>query len=197
MQALSLLALDPIAATLAEPNSAGFRLGRAPADAIDQCQRVWSRRWSAQWIVEGDIHSCFDRISPAWFLANIPLEKAILRQGLTAGFMDPHVLSPTTTGVPQGGRASPVLRNLTLHGLARHIRGAFPRFPGSQRTKVPVLRCADDCLITGRTRAVLAQDVSPLVEQLLSARGLELAHAKTRITPIEDGCDCLGTHVRP
>jgi RNA-directed DNA polymerase len=50
MQALYLLALDPLAETLAEPNSYGFRLERATADAIDQCQRVLSLREAAQWI---------------------------------------------------------------------------------------------------------------------------------------------------
>jgi RNA-directed DNA polymerase len=196
MQALYLQALDPIAETLAEPNSYGFRLERSPADAIDQCHRVLSLRWSAPWILEGDIRSCFDSISHDWLLAHIPMEKAILRQWLTAGFMDKHVLAPTATGVPQGGIASPVLMHLTLHGLERHIRGAFPRFQGSQRTKVHVIRFADDCIITGRTRAFLEQEVYPLVEQFLSARGLELAHTKTRITHIEDGFDFLGTHVR-
>ena len=51
-------------------------------------------------------------------------------------------------------------------------------------------------IITGRTRAFLEQEIYPLVEQFLLARGLELAHAKTRITHIEDGFDCLGTHLR-
>jgi RNA-directed DNA polymerase len=196
MQALYLQALDPIAETLAEPNSYGFRLERSPADAIDQCHRVLSLRWSAPWILEGDIRSCFDSISHDWLLANIPMEKAILRQWLTAGFMDKHVLSPTATGVPQGGIASPVLMNLTLNGLERHIKGAFPRFQGRQRTKVHVIRFADDFIITGRTRAFLEQEVYPLVEQFLSARGLALAHAKTRITHIEEGFDFLGTHLR-
>jgi len=50
MQALYLLALDPIAETLADPNSYGFRLERSTADAIDQCHRVLAQRWSAQWI---------------------------------------------------------------------------------------------------------------------------------------------------
>jgi RNA-directed DNA polymerase len=36
MQALYLLALDPIAETQADPNSYGFRTSRAPADAIEQ-----------------------------------------------------------------------------------------------------------------------------------------------------------------
>jgi len=83
------------------------------------------------------------RTFPPVSKANIPMEKAILRQWLTAGFMDKHVLAPTATGVPQGGIASPVLMNLTLHGLERSIRGAFPRFQGSQRTKVHVIRFAD------------------------------------------------------
>ena len=64
MQALYLLALDPIAETLAEPNSYGFRLERATAEAIDQWHRVLSLRWSAPWILEGDIRSCFDSGRP-------------------------------------------------------------------------------------------------------------------------------------
>jgi RNA-directed DNA polymerase len=63
MQALSLLALDPVAATLAEPNSYGFRLERSTADAIAQCHRVLSLSASAQWIFEGDIRACLDRTS--------------------------------------------------------------------------------------------------------------------------------------
>ena len=37
MQALHLLALDPIAETTADPNSYGFRKERSTADAIEQC----------------------------------------------------------------------------------------------------------------------------------------------------------------
>ena len=37
MQALYLLALDPVAETTADPNSYGFRKERSPADAIEQC----------------------------------------------------------------------------------------------------------------------------------------------------------------
>jgi RNA-directed DNA polymerase len=66
MQALYLLALDPIAETLADPNSYGFRLERSTADAIDQCHLVLSRRHSAPWILEGDIRSCFDSFSHDW-----------------------------------------------------------------------------------------------------------------------------------
>src|SRR5947199_4789792 len=53
MQALYLLALDPVAETTADPNSYGFRPGRSTADAIEQCFNVLARRDSPQWILEG------------------------------------------------------------------------------------------------------------------------------------------------
>ena len=42
MQALYLHALDPIAETLADPNSYGFRKERSCADAMEQCATVLS-----------------------------------------------------------------------------------------------------------------------------------------------------------
>jgi RNA-directed DNA polymerase len=60
MQALYLLALDPVAETLADPNSYGFRPGRATADAIEACFIALGQRKSAHWILEGDIKGCFD-----------------------------------------------------------------------------------------------------------------------------------------
>ncbi len=63
MQALYLLALDPIAEVTSDPNSYGFRLGRSPADAIAHCFTVLSNRYAPQWIFEGDIRACFDALS--------------------------------------------------------------------------------------------------------------------------------------
>ncbi len=60
MQALYLQALDPIAATTADPNSYGFRKERSCADAMEQCATVLSNGTRPQWILEGDIKSCFD-----------------------------------------------------------------------------------------------------------------------------------------
>ena len=66
MQALYLLALNPIAETTGDPNSYGFRPERSAADAIEQCFIVLSQSYSAQWALEGDIRACFDQISHAW-----------------------------------------------------------------------------------------------------------------------------------
>ncbi|TDF59484.1 reverse transcriptase N-terminal domain-containing protein, partial [Cupriavidus sp. L7L] len=63
MQALWKLALEPVAETLADLNSYGFRPERSTADAIEQCFSALSRRCSAEWILEGDIRSCFDSFS--------------------------------------------------------------------------------------------------------------------------------------
>ena len=59
-QALHLLALDPVLETNADNNSYGFRQQRSCADAIEQCFNTLSKP-NPQWILEGDIKSCFDR----------------------------------------------------------------------------------------------------------------------------------------
>ncbi|MDK9685895.1 reverse transcriptase domain-containing protein, partial [Pseudoalteromonas shioyasakiensis] len=61
LQALHLLALEPVSETLADPNSYGFRRNRSTADAIAQCFLCLSKKQSAQWVLEGDIKACFDK----------------------------------------------------------------------------------------------------------------------------------------
>lgn len=110
--------------------------------------------------------------------------------------MDKHVLYPTQAGVPQGGVISPVIMNLALNGLEGHIKDAFPKTQGDTRTKIHVIRFADDFVITGLSKAFLEDEIRPLVESFLAERGLTLSLEKTRVTHIEDGFDFLGTHVR-
>jgi RNA-directed DNA polymerase len=57
--ALYLQALQPIAETVAAPNSYGFRPKRQCADAIDQCFNGLRQHTAATWILEGDIHGFF------------------------------------------------------------------------------------------------------------------------------------------
>src|SRR5262249_46829870 len=110
MQALYLLGLDPIAETQADGHSYGFRLERCCADAIEQCHLLLGNpHGSPEWILEGDITSCFDRISKDWLLDHIPMDRDLLRRWLEAGYLEEGVLHPTTAGTPQGGIISPVL----------------------------------------------------------------------------------------
>ena len=196
MQALYLLMLDPMAETTGDPNSYGFRTSRSTADAIEQCFTVLGKRASPQWILEGDIQSCFDEISHDWLLAHVPMDKAMLHKWLKAGFMEQGTLHLTEAGTPQGGIASPVLANLTLDGLERELHQHFPKRKTGYNAQVNLVRYCDDFIITGRSQAVLEQEVKPLVERFLAERGLRLSQEKTQITHIEEGFDFLGQHVR-
>lgn len=196
MQALYLLALEPIAETTGDPNSYGFRPARSTADAIAQCFITLGKTHSPEWVLEGDIRSCFDRISHDWLLAHIPMDKAILKAWLKAGFMENHILYPTEAGTPQGGIISPVLANLALDGLERVLTGHFPMPHRGPRPKVHLVRYADDFVVTAHSKEMLEQKVRPLIEEFMRERGLELSQEKTSITHIEDGFDFLGQNVR-
>jgi RNA-directed DNA polymerase len=195
MQALYLLALEPIAETKADKNSYGFRPERSCADAIEACFTALGQKACAQWVLEGDIKGCFDNISHEWMIGNIPMDKTILRKWLKAGFIEHNTLFPTDAGTPQGGIISPVLANMTLDGLEKLIEAHFP-FRPKKNNKINVVRYADDFIITGKSKEILEKEVKPLVEEFLAIRGLVLSEEKTKITHIEEGFDFLGQNVR-
>jgi RNA-directed DNA polymerase len=196
-QALYLLAVDPVAETLADSHSYGFRVGRSPADAMEKVFLLLSRKTAPTWILEGDIRSCFDKISHAWLLEHIPMEKALLSKWLKAGVMDHLVFSPTEEGTPQGSPLSPVLANLTLDGLERALAAYLrPTTRRGRTAQIHLVRFADDFIITGSSKELLEQEIKPVVEGFLQERGLELSPEKTLVTPVETGFDFLGQHVR-
>lgn len=198
MQALYLLALEPVSETRADRNSYGFRPMRSTADAIEQCFVNLSRKHSSEWVLEGDIKGCFDNISHDWLIANVPMDRAILRKWLKAGYMESNRLNSTEAGTPQGGIISPVLANLALDGLEKVLESHFGKknTKASYKTKVNYVRYADDFIITGISRDLLVNEVKPVVESFMAERGLSLSPEKTLITHITDGFDFLGQNVR-
>lgn len=102
MQALYLMALDPIAETILDNNVYGFRKARSTADAIDQVFTALSQKNSAKWILEGDIKGCFDNIRHEWLIKNIPIDKQLLSQWLKAGLIFEDEFYDTEAGTPQG-----------------------------------------------------------------------------------------------
>ncbi len=191
MQALYLLALEPIAETTADPNSYGFRPYRSCRDAIGQCFCALSQKHSARWILDADIQACFDWIDHDWLLKNIPLDKYMLRQWLTCGVVKERKLFATNKGTPQGGIISPTLANMTLDGLEKRIKEMTPA-----RSKVNVIRYADDFIVTAASRELIEDTIIPVIENFLNPRGLRLSPEKTRITRIESGVDFLGQNLR-
>ena len=193
MQALYLLALEPVSETLADPNSYGFRPYRCTADAIKQCRTALSQRTSAVWILEADIEGCFDHISHPWLLDHIPMDREVLRKWLKCGYVESHMRYATGAGTPQGGVISPTLANLALDGLETLLRKHYGK---RNSNKVNLVRYADDFIITGASKELLETKVKPLVEAFMAERGLRLATEKTRITHIDSGFNFLGQNVR-
>lgn len=191
MQSLWKLALDPICEEWADSNAYGFRPKRCAIDAIEQCYLALAKKASAQWILEGDIHACFDTISHDWLLKNIPMDKVILRKFLKAGVMEEGIVRSTWEGTPQEGIISPTLTVMSLSGLETVLKKRF-----KEGTKVNKITYADDFIITGNSRELLDTQVRPLVEDFLQHRGLKLSKKKTIICPIEEGFDFLGFNIR-
>jgi RNA-directed DNA polymerase len=190
-QALYLLSLEPIAETVADKNAYGFRPLRSTADALGQCFLSLCRKQSANYILEGDIKSCFDNISHQWLLNNITMDKLMLQKWLNAGYLEQDQFYATKSGTSQGGIISPTLLNITLSGLEKAIKATTKR-----GDRVNTIAYADDFVITGATREVLEDKIKPEVEKFLNERGLELSTDKTKITHIEKGFDFLGVNIR-
>jgi RNA-directed DNA polymerase len=191
VQALFLLALQPISEVTADPNSYGFRPYRACRDAIMQCFNALAKKYSAVWILEADIKACFDWIDHDWLLANVCIEKKILKKWLKSGFIENNTFNHTLTGTPQGGIISPTLANITLDGLEQVVKNACPN-----RSLVNFVRYADDFIVTARSKDLLVHNIIPAINDFLKPRGLQLSQEKTRITRIEDGFDFLGQNLR-
>ncbi|AOY91355.1 group II intron reverse transcriptase/maturase [Cupriavidus sp. USMAA2-4] len=199
MQALYLLALEPVSEGTSDPNSYGFRSNRSTADAMSQLFVALSQKASAKWVLEADIKGCFDHISHDWLERNVRMDKAILRKWLKAGVVFQGQFQATEAGTPQGGIISPTLANVALNGLeAQLVQSLRTRLGAGKaaKLKVNVVRYADDFVITGETPEVLEHEVKPWVEQFLAVRGLSLSTEKTRIVNISEGFDFLGWNFR-
>lgn len=103
MQALYLMALEPITESEADANSYGFRKFRSTADAIDALHRWLSRECSPQWILEGDIKGYFNHINHERLLNNVQIDRLVLRKWLKSGVVFNKLPQPTLEGTPQGG----------------------------------------------------------------------------------------------
>lgn len=199
MQALHLMALEPIAETTADANSYGFRPYRSTADAADALHRWLSRKNSPVWILEGDIKGCFDHISHQWLTDNVQIDEVILDKWLKCGVVFNKTLAPTKAGTPQGGIISPTLANITLDGMEALVKSKFQKkrlkkgkvyYP-----KVNLVRYADDFVVTADSKQIL-EEIKTILTDFLHERGLTLSEEKTRITHISDGFDFLGFNFR-
>lgn len=199
MQTLFLYALQPIAETIGDKHSFGFRKYRSCADAMEQLFTVLSTRRSGQWILEGDIKGCFDNINHNWMIDNITMDKTMIKKFLKAGFVYRKQLFPTKKGTIQGGTISPTFANLTLDGMEIEIakkyfltkKGKISYHSRNNPNQIHIVRYADDFVVTANNREVL-ESIRNILGKFLYDRGLELSREKTCITHIKEGFDFLG-----
>jgi len=196
-QAFYLQALQPMAATTADPNSYGFRPKRRGAEAIDQCLQVLRQSTAASWILAGDLEGFVDHRAFAGLEKHMPMNKRGLSQWLRSGFVDRGVLWPTTTGVPQGGLRSPGISHRVLDGLEAVVHG---RSWHRRVHHITDVRWADDFIVTANARQVLDDTLLPRMTACFAERGVRLSATQTVLTPLAQGVDFLGqtlcTHAR-
>jgi group II intron reverse transcriptase/maturase len=105
-------------------HSHGFRPGRGCHTALQDIHYQWP---GTTWFIEGDIAQCFDRIDHQVLrsiLAENIHDNRFLRliDGLLqAGYLEQWRYHKTYSGSPQGGVLSPLLANIYLDRLDKHI----------------------------------------------------------------------------
>jgi group II intron reverse transcriptase/maturase len=119
--------------------SHGFRKGRGCHTALREIQAAWT---GTVWFIEGDISDCFGSIDHE-ILLGILAEKIsdnrflrLIRNMLTAGYLEDWDYHDTLSGVPQGGVVSPVLSSIYLHKLDEFVeRELIPQYTRGTRRK--------------------------------------------------------------
>ncbi|WP_207929417.1 reverse transcriptase/maturase family protein [Actinomadura sp. 6K520] len=104
--------------------SHGFRPGRGCHTALREVANTWT---GTTWFIEGDIADCFgsldhdvmieilaERIHDGRFLR-------LVRNMLTAGYLEDWKWGATLSGAPQGGVVSPILSSIYLHKLDQFV----------------------------------------------------------------------------
>ncbi len=198
MQARVKNALEPEWEARFEPTSYGFRPGRNPHDAIAMIYNLANPRGRMRWIVDADIKGAFDNIGHEPLLRSIGLApgRELVRQWLKAGIVEDGSWAATDQGTPQGGVISPLLANITLHGMedALGIRRIIRGRPAATNRRF-LVRYADDFVVFCESKED-AEQVVGVMGTWLGQRGLELSAEKTRITHILQGFDFLGFNIR-
>lgn len=188
MQAVYLYSIDPLVEETSDANSYGFRPYRGAREATAKIRDTLGKDYSPNWLLDADIEKCFDRINHNWLLEHVPIvDREVLQTWLRAGVETGTGTELIGLGVPQGGVISPTLSNIALNGLEKCAQECTVHMvPRRERTKVYLIRYADDFIVTGASREILDTARSG-IEAFLEPRGLRLHPGKTRVVEINKG----------
>jgi group II intron reverse transcriptase/maturase len=173
-----------------DPASFAYRPARGVRDAL----RALAAHRDAGYrhVLDADVRGCFDAVQhhvllgtlARWLGGDSPLLTWIAAWVATPVW-DGEALRSRKHGLPQGSPISPLLANIVLHPLDRHIRASG----------AALVRYADDFVVLARNPMDLA-DASRLVADALSDLGFTLNPEKTRRTTFDEGFRFLGADVR-
>ncbi|WP_369374185.1 reverse transcriptase domain-containing protein [Streptomyces sp. cg36] len=118
-------------------HSHGFRPRKGCHTALREVGHTWT---GTSWFVEGDIADCFGSLDHEVLLSTLG-EKIhdnrflrLVRNMLTAGYVEDWRWGATLSGAPQGGVASPILSNIYLHKLDEFVEKVLiPEYTRGER----------------------------------------------------------------
>lgn len=134
-------ALQPIFEPTFSDSSYGFRPGRSAQQAVGKAAQFI--RAGKHWVVDMDLEKFFDRVNHDVLMARVARQVKdtqvlrLIRRFLQAGMMADGVETAKEEGTPQGGPLSPLLSNILLTDLDRHL----------EKRNLSFCRYADDCNI--------------------------------------------------
>jgi RNA-directed DNA polymerase len=168
------LVIEPIFEREFEESSYGFRPGRGCKDALREVDELIQEGYTH--VVDADIDSYFDSIPYKPLMdevserisdgAVLELIRAFLNQDIIEGMRRWRPVG----GTPQGAVISPLLANIYLHPMDRHMREKGYR----------MVRYADDFVVLCRT-AEQAQAALGEVRAWVEQNGLKLNAGKTHV----------------
>ncbi|MDO1451740.1 group II intron maturase-specific domain-containing protein [Rhodocytophaga aerolata] len=134
------------------------------------------------------------------------VKQGTLKGWLKAGIMEKGKLFPSRQGTPQGGCVSPLLANISLHGMEHTLQAALPPYRQKQDGKwvyyrLNLIRYADDLVVLHADLGQLLK-AKAVLEAWLQPMNLELKAGKTRIVHTlkaykgAAGFDFLGCTIR-
>jgi RNA-directed DNA polymerase len=197
IQEIIRLSIEPICEYHFLSCSYGFRPKRSCQDAMADLFLKLGKRNSKRWIIEGDIKGCFAHIRHRHIIStlkewHVPYTITdIVQAMLQARIMENLSLTPSLDGTPQGGVISPMLANVALTCLDKEVMDMY-----GQDNSNPIVRYADDFIITVKNREKAESIKTHIGEYLKERVGLTLSDEKTHITEISDGFDFLGFNFR-
>lgn len=193
MLTLYKFSLDPVAEATADRKSFFARKGRSHFDLNAYLIRDLSGENAPKWVVVADVQTFYDTAVHDWMIANIPMDKTMLRKFLKAGMVRDGELFPTDKGMSMASGLSPKLGNMMLDGLQSYIYDRLYPDGSVDYNNGNLLRFLDDMVITARTR-IQAELIMQIVAEFLAMRGLRMHPDKSYIANVYDGFDFVGRH---